>query len=526
MKKLTYLLSVSAVLSASGLFGVTWIGPVDVFNTQYAQNPLVGVDATGNAVILINASDDLTNYYEQGAQFVQGVAQTLHQYLPATLDVSFGDSAHAIAVNASGNAAFLWTEFDTGTSKSLVRGAILTSGTWGAASTLSDPVADDQSFDIGITIDSSTRSIGAWTTSDLSTFFHVQASRYVPSTWGPSQNLLTSASIFSGVSVSGSPSGQAVVGSAFNTSPTIILGSYFDGTSWNTQQVSTDAQFTCNVSTATSMNQFNQAIFLWQNLLGGLSSSSFSNGVFSSGQTVYTLGDTESIGDFAIALDDSANAIAIWTLNNGSNEYKLMVNRYSAGSWGTPIILDSTAPGSSLSFPNIGVDSQGNGYAVWGKTAGSDSSVHFSEYLQASNSWSGSPTLLSTFGTSSTSPNLSMNAFGGATVVWSIGDSGDQTIQAVYVGNQSPNSPTNLTGTQVKNKFISQTDLVNQLTWTASSSESVSSYTIKRDGVKIANVSSTAYQDHNRKKGESYTYLVTAVNTSGLESPPAILVFP
>ena len=88
MKKLTALLSMSALLSASGLFGVTWIGPVDVFNSQFAENPVVGVDATGNAVILINASDDLTNYYEQAAQLVDGVAQNLHQYLPATLDVS------------------------------------------------------------------------------------------------------------------------------------------------------------------------------------------------------------------------------------------------------------------------------------------------------------------------------------------------------------------------------------------------------------------------------------------------------
>ncbi len=526
MKKLTALLSMSALLSASGLFGVTWIGPVDVFNSQFAENPVVGVDATGNAVILINASDDLTNYYEQAAQLVDGVAQNLHQYLPATLDVSFGDSVHAIAVNASGDAALLWTESNTGTSKSLTRGAILTSGAWSAASTLSDPVTNDQAFDIGVTIADSTRAIGAWTSSDLSTFFHVQSSEYIPSTWGSALNLITSASIFSGVSVSGSPSGQAVVGSAFNTSPTVIFGSYFNGTSWTTQEISTDAQFLCNVSTATSMNQFNQAIFLWQNLAGGLSSSSFANGVFSAAQTVYTLEATETIGDFKIALDDSANAIAIWTLNNGANEFKIMTNRYSAGSWGIPIILETTTPGPNLTYPNIGMDSQGNAYAVWEKTDGSDHFVYFSEYLQSTNSWSESPTLLSTLGTPSFYPNLSMNAFGGATVVWSIGNSGDETVQAVYVGNQSPNSPTNLTGKQVKNKFVSQTDLVNKLSWTESSSVAASSYNIRRDGVKIENVSGTSYQDHNRKKGTSYTYWVTAVSASGRESPPTVLTLP
>jgi len=80
--------------------------------------------------------------------------------------------------------------------------------------------------------------------------------------------------------------------------------------------------------------------------------------------------------------------------------------------------------------------------------------------------------------------------------------------------------PTNLTGQQKKNDFGLIFELFNLLKWKASPS-AVAGYFVYRDGIKIAtvNASTLKYEDHDRKKGVSTFYSVTAVDANGFESP-------
>ncbi|CDR33764.1 hypothetical protein [Criblamydia sequanensis] len=86
--------------------------------------------------------------------------------------------------------------------------------------------------------------------------------------------------------------------------------------------------------------------------------------------------------------------------------------------------------------------------------------------------------------------------------------------------------PSDLQGKQKKNEFATQYELYNQLTWGASPSLDVIGYFIYRDGQRIASVpaSTLSYQDHNRKKGVSYSYSVTAFNSSDEESAPITII--
>jgi hypothetical protein len=88
--------------------------------------------------------------------------------------------------------------------------------------------------------------------------------------------------------------------------------------------------------------------------------------------------------------------------------------------------------------------------------------------------------------------------------------------------------PSNLQGKQKKNVFLFQYELYNQLAWAASPSPDVSGYNIYRDGMKIATVgtSTLSYKDNNRKRGVSYLYAVTALNSTGNESSPISIVVP
>lgn len=87
-------------------------------------------------------------------------------------------------------------------------------------------------------------------------------------------------------------------------------------------------------------------------------------------------------------------------------------------------------------------------------------------------------------------------------------------------------SPLNLQGKQKKNDFGLQYELYNQLIWTPSPSTEVVGYFIYRNGQKIGtvNASTYSYQDHNRKKGVSYLYAITAFNTACNESSPVSII--
>lgn len=86
--------------------------------------------------------------------------------------------------------------------------------------------------------------------------------------------------------------------------------------------------------------------------------------------------------------------------------------------------------------------------------------------------------------------------------------------------------PSNLQGKQKKNDFGLEYELYNQVTWTPSPSANISGYIVYRDGNKIAqlNAATLTYKDHNRKKGSSYIYSITAFDSSGNESSPVNIV--
>ncbi len=88
--------------------------------------------------------------------------------------------------------------------------------------------------------------------------------------------------------------------------------------------------------------------------------------------------------------------------------------------------------------------------------------------------------------------------------------------------------PSHLRGKQEANRFLSQTEFINHLTWDAPSLGLLPvSYKIYRDANlkhAIAIISSSdrlEFVDHNRKKGQTYTYYIVSVDQFGNGSVPA-----
>jgi YVTN family beta-propeller protein len=108
-----------------------------------------------------------------------------------------------------------------------------------------------------------------------------------------------------------------------------------------------------------------------------------------------------------------------------------------------------------------------------------------------------------------------------------------------YVSNYSENTVSIIAlpffrivaqGCQFKNQFLTQTDRVNQLTWSASGTELPTTYAIYRDADLtdlIGSVSATEpllFLDHDRKKGVAYTYYIQGTNALGMTLSPAEVI--
>jgi len=88
--------------------------------------------------------------------------------------------------------------------------------------------------------------------------------------------------------------------------------------------------------------------------------------------------------------------------------------------------------------------------------------------------------------------------------------------------------PVNLTGSVLKNRFLTQKDRINHLQWQPSLTTGIAAYYVFRNGKLIAKIPSTAplmYNDHNRGKKPD-VYSVTAVTADGIESNPVTITLP
>lgn len=97
-------------------------------------------------------------------------------------------------------------------------------------------------------------------------------------------------------------------------------------------------------------------------------------------------------------------------------------------------------------------------------------------------------------------------------------------LTILSVPSTNPPPPSSFKGKTIKNRFLTQTDIVNILKWNspAESSEIVS-YQISRNGAVIAVLPASnpnVYNDSNRKKNTTYIYTIVSVNADGLKSTP------
>ena len=118
-----------------------------------------------------------------------------------------------------------------------------------------------------------------------------------------------------------------------------------------------------------------------------------------------------------VAFDHQGNAMAVWYQNDGTG-LNVYSKRYIAGSgWEANAVLLENAP-DTAQLPQIAMDSNGNGLAVWLQSDGAYQSLFGKRYV-AGAGWEQDARLLETLESNiSGIPQLSMNANGDAIVAW------------------------------------------------------------------------------------------------------------
>lgn len=119
-----------------------------------------------------------------------------------------------------------------------------------------------------------------------------------------------------------------------------------------------------------------------------------------------------------VAMDESGNAMAIWTQRNGpanATSYEIFANRYSSGSWGTAVGIKSDHTQLDLQ-PRLAMNERGEAAAVWLQSDGQGFNLWFNAFT-TSHGW-GTAELVADYAEYATNPAVTIDALGNSLLVW------------------------------------------------------------------------------------------------------------
>lgn len=114
---------------------------------------------------------------------------------------------------------------------------------------------------------------------------------------------------------------------------------------------------------------------------------------------------------------------------------------------------------------------------------------------------------------------------------WADNSNPDQIFNPTYsffTNILPPPPPSHFVGTVVRNRFLTQTEIVHKLVWSPpGDSTLIVSYQISRNGVVIAVVPASGpftYYDHNRNNNSKDIYTIVSINADGKQSTPSSII--
>jgi hypothetical protein len=358
-----------------------------------ATSPQLAVDSSGNAIAVWSQSNGITNSI--WANRFDGIVWSAAE----SIEANAGNAASPqVAFDSSGNAIAVWSQSEgllPSTDNIMANRFDSTTAAWETAELIESINTGDAAFP-QVAFDSSGNAIAVWQQNDGSVD-NIMANRFDGTVesdgfgWGDAELIETGAGNASSPQVAFDNSGNAIaVWSQNNVDETNpvdnIMASRFDVTvEWgDAESIGND---TLNeTSPQVAIDNSGNAIAVWSqndddetdpvdNIMANR---------FDSSDVLW--GDAESIetgaGNAAspqVAFDSSGNAIAVWSQNNVAESPvdNIMVSRFNGTTveWlaaESIVAVDAGNAGNAAS-PQVALDSSGNAIAVWSQNDGADS---------------------------------------------------------------------------------------------------------------------------------------------------------
>lgn len=471
-------------LKGSSFNGTTWNPTTDLSTANFIGDPMVRIDPSGNAFAVWIEIDQGSGIFTiKGAKLL---ANTLNWLPTSDLDTSStGFLNPQIAVDSSGNAVAIWD--DSG--PKILKGATLIAPSliWTSTTdltTVGDNFEPAQTHNVlqGLAVNDNGLAVAVWDGKDSIT------------------NL------------------SRISGATLQIDSSLV---------WSTLPIT---PFLCsdvfvNPAIAVGIDNAGNAYALW-GILTLFGASKVQSATLSFGDIAWQIFPDVEIGagfdlftSPYIAVAPSGQAVGIWQTEN-ANPVLHGASLASGGTaWQRTADLGPVDPGNNRQF--IGIDAAGNALAI----SNTNFIVNVQTLLSGASTWS-SRTPISIPNNKSEATQITVPPSGLLPfALWQ-----DETL-GVYQVSQfivtpppppaPPLPPATFTGRVLKNKFLTQTDRIHELNWTASPSPNVVKYNLRRNGVLIATISANQpfiFVDHDRDRKDKY--VLTAVDNIGQESTP------
>jgi hypothetical protein len=352
-------------------------------NNGDASNPQIAMDGSGNAIAVWNQSDGtLINIWAN--RYVAGVGWGTAQLIETN---NAGNAGGAnIAMNPSGNAIAVWYQYDSAGKGHIWANRYVVGSGWGTAQLIENNNATASSPQIAM--DGSGNAIAVWSQYDGS-WNRIWANRYVVgSGWGTAQLIENNNATASSPQIAMNANGNAIaVWKLYyeNTQFDIWANRYVAGVGWGTiQLIETDNAGNADYPQI-AMDGSGNAIAVWKQSDGTRTNIWANRYVVGSGWGTAQLIETDNAGNAdypQIAMDGSGNATVVWTQSDGTRT-NIWAIRYVAGSgwWGTAQPIETDNAGDA-DYPRIATGGSGNAIAVWQQSDGTRTNIWANQFMR------------------------------------------------------------------------------------------------------------------------------------------------
>jgi hypothetical protein len=404
-----------------------WGAPtlIETDNTGHALGPgpqSVAFDAAGNALVVWMQFDGTYNIWANRYSTSTGLWGAA-----APIETDTGDAPHPqVAIDAAGNALVVWRQFD-GTHYNIWANRYSAStGLWGAAAPIETDSTGD-AFVPQVAIDATGNALAVWTQFD-GTRNNIWANRYSASTglWGVAAPIETDTGDASHpqVAIDATGNGLAVWTQFDGTNYSILANRYSASTGWGVAAPIETGNAESASDPQVAINATGNALAVWQQFNGPFGNIwanrySASTGLWGVATPIDN-NNPEAASNPQVAIDAAGNGLAVWIQSDGPHN-TIWANRYSAntGLWGVAGRIENLM--GDADAPQIAIDATGNALVVWRQFNNNRGSIRANRYSASTGLWGVAAPIETNEGDAG-GADVAIDATGNALVVWNQSD--------------------------------------------------------------------------------------------------------